>query len=148
MLELGRFCIHPGHPDPDIARIAWVALTAFVDETGVQMLFGCASFAGTDPAPYSDAFAVLKARHLAPARWRPRPKAPQIHRYAARSGRGPDLARGQAALPPLLRSYLMMGGWVSDHAVIDADLGTLHVFCALETGAIPPARKRLLRALV
>ena len=24
-----------------------------------------------------------------------------------------------AAMPPLLRSYLGMGGWVSDHAVID-----------------------------
>jgi len=52
-----------------------------------------------------------------------------------------------ANMPPLLRTYLMMGGWVSDHAVIDADLGTLHVFTGLEIAAIPPARKRLLRAV-
>jgi putative hemolysin len=48
-------------------------------------------------------------------------------------------------LPPLLRSYLMMGGWVSDHAVIDHQMNTLHVFTGLEIAAIPEGRKRLLR---
>ena len=52
-----------------------------------------------------------------------------------------------AGMPPLLRTYLLMGGWVSDHAVVDRDLGTLHVFTGLEIGAIPPARKRLLRGV-
>ena len=41
----------------------------------------------------------------------------------------------------------MMGGWVSDHAVIDARLNTLHVFTGLEIAAIPPARARALRAI-
>ena len=50
-------------------------------------------------------------------------------------------------MPPLLRSYLAMGGWVSDHAVVDAHLGTLHVFTGLEINVIPPARKKLLRAI-
>jgi hypothetical protein len=40
-----------------------------------------------------------------------------------------------------------MGGWVSDHAVVDADLDTLHVFTGLEIRAVPPGRARLLRAL-
>jgi hypothetical protein len=40
-----------------------------------------------------------------------------------------------------------MGGWVSDHAVIDRHLGTFHVLTAVEIAAIPPTRKRLLRAL-
>jgi putative hemolysin len=50
-------------------------------------------------------------------------------------------------MPPLLRSYLMMGGWVSDHAVVDRDLNTLHVFTGLEIRAIPEDRARLLRAV-
>lgn len=148
MLELGRFCIHPDHSDPDILRIAWAALTGFVDAEGVQMLFGCASFAGTDPDPYLDAFAVLKARHLGPEAWRPARKAAEVFRYGTVLNRKPDLRKGNAAMPPLLRTYLMMGGWVSDHAVVDRTMNTLHVFTALETGAIPPARKKLLRALV
>jgi putative hemolysin len=48
-------------------------------------------------------------------------------------------------MPPLLRSYLMMGGWVSDHAVIDAELDTLHVFTGVEIARVPEARARLLR---
>jgi putative hemolysin len=148
MLELGRFCIHPDHHDPDILRIAWASLTAYVDATGVQMLFGCSSFAGTQTAAYLDAFALLKARHLGPACWQPAVKAPEVFRYDAEVQRKPDLALANATMPPLLRTYLMMGGWVSDHAVVDRKMNTLHVFIALEIGAIPPARKKLLRAMV
>ncbi|MEH6523615.1 GNAT family N-acetyltransferase [Sulfitobacter sp.] len=148
MLELGRFCIHPSHADPDILRIAWAVLTAYVDEAGVEMLFGCSSFAGTNADPYRDAFALLKARHLPPERWMPRIKAKDVFRYCVQEQRKPDLKKANATMPPLLRTYLMMGGWVSDHAVIDHQMDTLHVFTGLEISAIPPARKKLLRALV
>lgn len=146
MVELGRFCIHPERRDPDILRIAWGAMTRFVDETGAEMLFGCSSFEGTEAAAYYDAFAVLKDAHLAPKRWLPRVKAPDVFRFA-RALRlfRPDARRAMRAMPPLLRTYLLMGGWVSDHAVVDRDLNTLHVFTGLEIRTIPPARARLLR---
>jgi putative hemolysin len=147
-LELGRFCVHPDHEDPDIVRIAWAALTAFVDAQGVQILFGCSSFRGTSPAPYTDAFAFLKARHLGPAASMPAIKAAEVFPYGLEITSKPDLARANAAMPPLLRTYLMMGGWVSYHAVIDRAMNTLHVFTALEIGTIPEARKTRLRALV
>jgi len=147
LLEMGRFCIDPGARDPDILRIAWAALTRLVDMHGVTLLFGCASFAGTEHAPYDDAFAVLKAHHLAPHRWLPRIKAPEVFRFAARLRRRPDPRRAMQVMPPLLKGYLRMGGWVSDHAVVDAQMNTLHVFTGLEIGAIPPARKRIMRAV-
>ncbi|MGH1432292.1 MAG: GNAT family N-acetyltransferase [Neptuniibacter sp.] len=147
MVELGRFCIHPDRQDGDILRVAWGAMTAFVDANDVQMLFGCSSFAGTETERYLDAFAMLKARHLAPRRWGVRVKAPNVFRYAARLRRRPDMKKALRLMPPLLRTYLMMGGWVSDHAVVDRQMNTLHVFTGLEIGAIPAARKRLLRAV-
>jgi len=147
MVEMGRFCIHPAWKDPDILRVAWSAMTRFVDDEGVEMLFGCSSFKGTEAEAYMDAFALLNQRHLAPKRWLPRVKAPAIFPFAQRLKRAkPDLKRAQQGMPPLLRTYLLMGGWVSDHAVVDRDLNTLHVFTGLEIGAIPPARARLLRA--
>ncbi len=146
MVEMGRFCIHPDWHDPDILRIAWGALTRFVDDEGIGMLFGCSSFKGTEADPYLDAFAKLRAGHLAPRRWLPRVKAPRVFRFARRlARREPDARRAALTMPPLLRTYLMMGGWVSDHAVVDGDLNTLHVFTGLEIGAIPPARARALR---
>ncbi|MGH1329310.1 MAG: GNAT family N-acetyltransferase [Paracoccaceae bacterium] len=147
MLEMGRFCIHPEWRDADILRVAWGAMTAYVDKAGIKMLFGCSSFHGTDAREYSDAFAMLKARHLAPTRFLPRVKAPNVFRFAARLRRKPDAKKAMLKMPPLLRTYLVMGGWVSDHAVVDRDLNTLHVFTGLEIAAIPPARKRLLRAV-
>ena len=41
-----------------------------------------------------------------------------------------------------------MGGWVSDHAVVDREMNTLHVFTGLEIGRIPPERVRVLRMVV
>jgi putative hemolysin len=122
-------------------------MTRFVDDEGVEMLFGCSSFHGTDAQGYLDAFAMLKERHLAPKRWLPRVKAPDVFRFARRLRRKPDARRAMMTMPPLLRSYLVMGGWVSDHAVVDRDLNTLHVFTGLEIRSIPEARVRSLRAL-
>ncbi|MGQ0566399.1 MAG: GNAT family N-acetyltransferase [Gemmobacter sp.] len=148
MVEMGRFCIHPDARDPDILRVAWGAMTAYVDREGVEMLFGCSSFHGTEAEGYLDAFAMLKEAHLAPKRWLPRVKAPNVFRFAQKLRRKkPDARRAMLGMPPLLRTYLMMGGWVSDHAVVDPDLNTLHVFTGLEIKAIPPARARLLRGV-
>ena len=148
MVEMGRFCVHPEVRDPDILRVAWGAMTAYVDDNAVEMLFGCSSFAGTETDQYLDAFAMLRARHLAPKRWLPRVKAPHVFRFAARLRRKPDAKKAMLRMPPLLKTYLLMGGWVSDHAVVDRQMNTLHVFTGVEIGAIPPARKRLLRAVV
>jgi putative hemolysin len=106
MVEMGRFCIHPAHRDLNILRVAWAAMSRFIDREGVDLLFGCSSFHGVDAEAYMDAFALLKEKHLAP---------------------------------------LVMGGWVSDHAVIDNELNTLHVFTGVEIKRVPPKRARLLR---
>ena len=148
MLEMGRFCIHPDRSDPDILRMAWGFLTRWVDFHGVRLLFGCTSFAGDVARPHLDAFAQLLARHQAPDVWQPAPKVLDRFDFAAGlAGHRADPLRAQTSLPPLLRTYLLMGGWVSDHAVYDRDLHTMHVFTGVEIAAIPASRARLLRAL-
>ena len=148
MVEMGRFCVSPDIKDPDILRLAWAVMSRYVDQNNVRLLFGCSSFAGLDAARYLDAFALLKARYLAPECWRPHEKAPDVFRFSKRLDRCLDLKLALARLPPLLKFYLMMGGWVSDHAVVDHHMRTLHVFTGVEITKIPAARKRLLRAMV
>ena len=146
MVEMGRFCIHPAYRDPNILRAAWAAMSRFVEDEGVELLFGCSSFHGTDAAAYMDAFALLKEQHLAPRRWLPRVKAPDVFRYARKLKlMRPDKKLALRCMPPLLRSYLVMGGWVSDHAVIDRELNTLHVFTGVEVKRVPKTRARLIR---
>jgi putative hemolysin len=147
IVEMGRFCLDPDVLDSDVLRVAWGAMTRYVDAQGVDLLFGCTSFQGTDASAYRDAFAMLRDKHLAPKCWLPRVKAPNVFRFGARLRRNPDMKRAMRGMPPLLKSYLMMGGWVSDHAVVDSHMNTLHVFTGVEIGMIPTARKRLLRAL-
>ena len=146
MVEMGRFCMHPDVKDPSVIRIAWSAMTKFVEDEKVELLFGCSSFHGTDADQYMDAFALLKAKHLAPARWLPRVKAPNVFNFARLIGlRRPNMKLAIGRMPPLLRTYLVMGGWVSDHAVIDKDLNTLHVFTGVEIARVPAKRARILR---
>lgn len=146
-LELGRFCLDPDWHDPDILRLAWGAMAQIVETQGVSLLFGCSSFEGADWHPHAKALALLR-HHLAPSPWMPLQKAPEVFNFAeALSSLRYDLRDALQSLPPLLRTYLAMAGWVSDHAVIDRQLDTLHVFTAVEIAKIPPARARALRAI-
>lgn len=148
LLELGRFCVHPDHPDPDILRLAWGALARLVDDVQATLLFGCSSFDGAHGPDHDAALMHLRAAHLAPDIWRPLPLAQHVYDYGVRlAGQNADPRAAMRAMPPLLRTYLAMGGWVSDHAVVDSDLNTLHVFTAVEIAKIPPARARALRAI-
>ena len=141
LLELGRFCLAPGRLDADILRLAWGALARRVARSGAVTIFGCSSFAGADAAAHGAALAWLGARHRAPAgagvRARPGVASLALPRTV------PDVARTPAprTLPPLLRSYLGLGGQVSEDAVLDPALDTLHVLTSLPVRAIPPARR-------
>lgn len=144
LMELGRFCIHPAVTDPDVLRLSWAAITRLVDARDVRLMFGCTSFPGADANLHAAALAHLARAHAAPPGLGPR-------RLATGAVALPDLPadprRALAAMPPLLRSYLGLNGWVGDHAVADPDLDTLHIFTAVEVARIPPARARALRAL-
>ncbi|WP_299921585.1 GNAT family N-acetyltransferase [uncultured Pelagimonas sp.] len=148
IVEMGRFCVHPDFSgDPDILRVAWGAMTVYVDANKVELLFGCVSFAGTNPVVYQDAFAALQERHLAPRKWAPMVKATNVIPFEKDVTIKRDAKQANLQMPPMLRTYLLMGGWVSDHAVVDHEMNTLHVFTGVEIATIPNARKRLLRAV-
>jgi putative hemolysin len=147
MVEIGRFCVNPSfRASPDVLRLALGLITQHVDDHGADLLFGCASFRGTQPTDYADALACLVENYPAPENWNPGQIADDIFELK-RLGRAFDRKRALLQFPPLLRSYLSMGCWVSDHAVIDRQLETFHVFTGLEIAKIPTRRAQTLRAL-
>lgn len=145
LLEIGRFCVSPDIKGPDVLRICWGALAQIVDKTKISLVFGCTSFKGTEADAYTQAFGLLADRYLAPDCYQPQKIASEIVELKPQSVL--DMRSAVAELPPLLRSYLAMGAWVSDHAVVDRALDTLHVFTGLETSAISPSRSRALLAV-
>lgn len=147
IVEMGRFCVAPELLDADILRVGWGALTRYVDARQVELLMGCTSFAGVDPGAYEAAFAHLHQCHRAPQAWAPARRADEVCDFTGLSGANPSTGEALRRMPPLLRTYLAMGGWVSDHAVIDRHMNTLHVFTGLEINAIPAPRQKALRAI-
>lgn len=144
-MEIGRFCTAPGARDGEALRLALGALTRLVMRERAALLFGCASFLGTDPRPHQATLAWLGARYAAPTGLRPGRRLDMETVELAGPLDDPRAAR--AGLPPLLRSYLDMGAVVGDHAVIDPKMNTIHVLCMLDVAAIPAPRARALRAL-
>ena len=147
LTEVGRFCVAPGRRDPDILRLAWSAIAAHAGRQGTRLLFGCSSFRGTDPMVFGDALALLRERHIAPGSWLPGVRAPDVFRFSGLGDHAPDPVQALRSMPPLLRSYLRLGARVSDHAVIDRQMNTTHVFTGLDISVVPASRRRLLERL-
>ena len=147
IVEIGRFCVAPGGVHPDVLRLAWGAVTRIVDEAQAGLLVGCTSFRGADWKAHRAGLALLAEGHLGPIEHRPGRKAEEVVDFPTLAGPVVDRRASLAALPPLLRTYLGMGGWVSDHAVVDRELDTLHVFTCVEVDRVPAARAASLRAV-
>ncbi len=146
LMEIGRICLREDHvQDPDTPRALLAGLTRAARAGAADMLIGCASFRGADPERHRAALRYLHARHIGPEDLRPTRGTGEICELAFAAGTvAADDLRG---IPALLRLYLAMGGWVSDHAVCDRDLDTLHVFAAVDISAIPAARLQRLQML-
>lgn len=145
--EMGRFCVAPGGVHPDVLRLTWGAMTRLVDDGQAGLIVGCSSFRGADWTRHRAGLALLAEDFVGPAEHLPGRKAAEMVDYPALVGPVTDRRASLAGLPPLLRTYLGMGGWVSDHAVVDRELDTLHVFTCVEVDRVPPARAASLRAV-
>jgi putative hemolysin len=145
--EMGRFCVAAGGVHPDVLRLAWGAMTRIVDEGQAGLLVGCSSFRGAGWEAHRAGLSLLAAEFVGPVEHLPGRQAAEVVDYPSLVGPVADRREALAGLPPLLRTYLGMGGWVSDHAVVDRDLDTLHVFTCVEVERIPAARAASLRAV-
>lgn len=143
ILELGRSCIAVDHRNRKTMSLLWKGLGAYVYKYDIALMFGCASLPGTDPRALAEALAYLYHNHLAPPALRPRALA---HRYVdmnlvpatqvtdrqAMSTLPPQVM----ALPPLIKGYLRVGGFVGDGAVIDYQFNTTDVCVVVKTDLV------------
>ncbi|WP_244630905.1 GNAT family N-acyltransferase [Aureimonas sp. ME7] len=136
-LELGRSCVLPEYRGKRTVELLWQGIWAYVLHHRIDVLFGCASLAGTDTERLGGVLTFLKASAPAPDEWRVR---------AVASRRGParadapaiDPKRALGALPPLLKGYLRLGGYVGEDPVVDHQFGTTDVLIVLPVSRINP----------
>lgn len=133
VLELGRACVAPEYRSGVVLRLLWQGIVAYVRRHRIGLMFGCASFPGTDPAKLGEPLSYLYHYHLAPPAIRVKALA---HRYVDMQRTGVeriDRARVNAALPPIIRGYLRLGAFIGEGAVIDEQFNTIDVSVVLRT---------------
>lgn len=136
ILELGRSCVDAGYRNRAAMQLLWRGIAAYVFRHQIDLMFGCASLPGTDPDALAMELAYLYDNHLAPPALRPRALS---RRYVDMRRLDPaliDQRRALAVLPPLIKGYLRLGGFVGDGAVIDADFNTTDVAIVVKTDLV------------
>ena len=133
LLELGRSCVHPDHRGGTGMFHLWNGLADYVLDRGIDILFGVASFHGTDIARLTPSLAYLHHHHLAP---------PGLRVFAREEGRqrmdllpreALDRRAAMAATPALIKAYLRLGGFVGEGAWIDHAFNTTDVCLVMDT---------------
>lgn len=112
LLELGRSCLDPAYRGGTAMHHLWAALAGYVAEHKIEVLFGVASFHGTDTAALAEPLSLLHHRHLAPPelRVRAREYAPMDLIPEAEL----DRRKAMLAVPSLIKAYLRLGGTVGE----------------------------------
>jgi putative hemolysin len=117
-------------------QLLFRGIGAYVARFDIQLMFGCASFHGTDPDAHAMALSYLYHYHLAPENTRAQALP---HRYIEMN-RMPkeaiDAKEAFSALPALIKGYLRLSGCVGIGAVVDAEYNTTDVSIIVKTDTI------------
>ncbi|MDD3371715.1 MAG: GNAT family N-acetyltransferase, partial [Alphaproteobacteria bacterium] len=138
ILELGRSCIDSEYRTGPIMQLLWRGLSLYVASHNVALMFGCASLPGTDPEALKIPLSYLYHHHLAPPALRTKalPERYVDMKLLPREAFDPNAAfedlkldprGGNNSLPPLIKGYVRVGGFVGDGAVIDHQFNTTDV---------------------
>lgn len=136
ILEVGRSCVDRNHRNGATMQLLWRGIATYVFYHDIDILFGCASLPGIEPASLALPLSYLYHHHLAPRSLRPlaRPE-----RYTAMNSLPPDAIdhkEALRALPPLIKGYLRLGGAIGEGAVVDENFGTTDVCIVVKTDMV------------
>lgn len=133
ILELGRSCVDAAYRQRPIMQLLWSGIAAYVLHYDITLMFGCASLPGTNPEALATPLSYLCHYHLAPPPLRARALTSRYVDMCRRPRRAIDPARALMGLPPLIKGYLRLGGFVGDGAVIDPEFNTIDVCIVVKT---------------
>jgi putative hemolysin len=133
VLELGRSCVDADYRGRPSMQLLWAGIAAYIAKHNIEVMFGCASLPGIDPDALAVPLSYLHADHLAPPELRPRAIPERFVRMDRMDPARIDRRAALADLPPLVKGYLRLGGFVGDGAVIDRQFNTTDVCVVVMT---------------
>jgi len=136
VLELGRSCVDARYRNRPSMQLLWRGIASYVFRFEIALMFGCASIPGTDPKAAAMSLSYLYYHHLAPPGLRARALPERYVDMKLLPAEAVDPRVGLAGLPPMIKGYLRLGGFVGDGAVIDHQFNTTDVCVIVKTDLI------------
>lgn len=133
LLELGRSCVHPDFRGGMAMHALWGGLAKYVAVHRIDILFGVASFHGTDIDALAAPLSLLHHRHLAPPTLRVTARSTAYQPMDIINEDLLDRAAAMVQVPSLIKSYLRLGGCVGQGAFIDHTFNTTDVCLIMDT---------------
>jgi putative hemolysin len=135
-LELGRSCTAAAYRSRAVLQLLWRGIAAYVFHHGIDLMFGCASLSGTDPDALAEELTYLATHHLAPEAIRPRALPSRYVEMKRLDAASINPKAAMMRLPPLIKGYLRLGGFVGAGAVIDEQFNTTDIAVVVQTDLV------------
>ncbi len=136
ILEVGRSCVDRDYRNRAVMQLLWRGIGAYVARFDIALMFGCASFHGTDPDAHAMALSYLHHYHLAPENLCPVALKSRYIEMNRLPKEDVDAKRAFASLPALIKGYLRLSGYIGSGAVIDPEYNTTDVSIVVKTDRV------------
>lgn len=143
LLELGRSCLHPDYRGGMAMMHLWQALADYVQAEGIDVLFGVASFHGTDLRRLAAPLSLLFHRHLAPQPFLVHATGRGAVDFTPLPADRIDRVAAMRDTPALIKAYLRIGGVVGQGVYVDHAFNTTDVCLILPTSCISVRQKQI-----
>jgi putative hemolysin len=136
ILELGRSCVDAAYRNAQTMLLLWRGIASYINAHEIQLMFGCASIPGTEPEKVGLMLSYLYYYHLAPPALRPIALPSRYIDMRRIDYHEIEIKEALAEMPPLIKGYLRVGGFVGDGAVIDEQWNSTDVCVIVKSDLI------------
>ncbi|MEO1138066.1 MAG: GNAT family N-acyltransferase [Pseudomonadota bacterium] len=143
IMELGRSCLAEGYRGGVAMFHLWNGLARYVAEHGIEILFGVASFHGTNTQDLRQPLSLLHHRHLAPEALRVTAMPDHFQRMDLLPEAEIDRRAAMLQMPALIKAYLRLGGFVGQGAFVDHAFNTIDVCLVMDTARLSARQKSI-----
>ena len=143
LLELGRSCVDEAYRGGAAMYHLWNGLARYVADHKVEILFGVASFHGTNIDRLAQPLSLLHYRHLAPEVLRVRAREESFQRMDLIAAEDLDRRAAMLQVPALIKAYLRLGGFVGEGAFVDHRFNTTDVCLVMDTERLNRTQKSI-----
>jgi putative hemolysin len=135
-LELGRSCVMPAYRSKRTIELLWQGIWAYCLRHEIDVMVGCASFAGAVAQQHALPLSFLFQHARATCEWAVDPATQDAASMDMMPEEAIDMKAALSAMPPLIKGYLRLGAKFADTAVIDRAFGSTDVLVILPVATI------------